>query len=221
MSSKFQFGVLLVFVILVLGGGMVIADAQPSDTALIYLPLVITGGTPPVTPTPSKTSAITPTPISTATIAPTPTDVTQPIVVYLHPVEDANIGDGGPDKNDGNPTEIWVGTYGEVERGLIKFDLSSIPTGSHIMAANLDLDYEMRAGASSPVPTFTITLYRNTTPWDESTVTWNSQPLTAEGYGTQSFNTFGSKSFDVMNLVAAWVNGTNPNYGIMVGGGAN
>ena len=86
------------------------------------------------------------------------------------------------------------------------------------MDADLYINYQMRAGAPSPVPTFTITAYRNTTPWGELAVTWNSRPSIAEAYGTTSFSSWGSKSFDVKNLVVAWVNGTYPNYGITLEG---
>jgi hypothetical protein len=215
MSSKFRIEAFIVLVIFVLGGGMIMVKAQSPDSSPLYLPLVMTGGTPQVTPTPSKTSAVTPTPVVT------PTDVPQPIVEYLHPVEDANVAENGPDNNDGNPNTIWVGTYGGVERGLVKFDLSSIPTGSHLIIANLDMEYEMRAGGSSPVPTFNITVYRNSAAWDELSVTWNSRPSIAEAYGSASFSTFGSKTFDMINLVQAWVDGTYPNYGVTLAGGAN
>jgi hypothetical protein len=57
-------------------------------------------------------------------------------------------------------------------------------------------------------------------PLDRIGVTWNSQPSFAEAYGSTSITSgaFGWQFFDVTNLVRGWVNGTLPNYGIMLRG---
>jgi gliding motility-associated-like protein len=61
-------------------------------------------------------------------------------------------------------------------RGVIDFDLSSIPTGAIIDSAFLSLYYNNTSGNSGHAGTNSSKLYRITSTWSESTVTWNNQP---------------------------------------------
>lgn len=93
----------------------------------------------------------------------------------LTPTDDAFVLSGSPDANRGSWSAMYLtknsGTYGE-ERIFTRFDLSSIPAGAAITSARLKL-YSFGSGthtfdaACSPVAGDA---------WDESTITWNSQP---------------------------------------------
>ncbi len=164
-----------------------------------YLPLVLRSY-PPSTPTPS------------------------PRTVTLYSVADACVMEGRPTYNFGSTVDMWVGyddylePDGKIVRSLVRFDLSSIPAGATINSATLRL-YLVNSW-DYPGKTRTITTYRASSYWSESSVTWNNKPSYAESYGSAGV-THGSGvwySFDVTNLVRGWVNGTWPNYGIMLRG---
>ena len=198
---------------------MRIANAQTTGPFSVYLPAVIKGGNGPLAPTPTFTA--TATLIHTPTATPTPTSVPQTTFLRLYPVQNAYVGERAPNTNFGRSYTLFVGTYEGEGNGLIQFDLSTIPTGTQITSAILGVDYEMRQGSTSQTPTFIVTAYRTSAPWDELLVTWNSRPSRTEDYDTIGFNLFGFKTFDITNLVQAWVNGTYPNYGITLAGSAN
>jgi hypothetical protein len=139
-------------------------------------------------------------------------------------VADTTIFQGYPDENVGYTSDMWAGyddyfdPDGKIVRSLVQFDLAGIPAGTQIASASLKLylidswDYPGRSR--------TITTYRIKSGWSEMSVTWNTKPSYGESYGTASV-THGDRrwySFDVTDLVRAWVNGTKSNYGIMVRG---
>ena len=108
--------------------------------------------------------------------------------------------------------------YG-IERDLIGFDTSSIPAGAQVTTATLMLKaYAYQGSVNSDM---VVSTYAVTAPWSETSVTWQS-------HGS-AFSTVNSSSvvgeyvtyisFDVTNLVKWWVNGTLPNYGVMLRGG--
>lgn len=144
--------------------------------------------------------------------------------VTLYSIGDACILEGYPTANTGNTVDMWVGyddylePDGKIVRSLVRFDLSSIPSGASITSATLRL-YLVNSW-DYPGKTRTITTYRIASSWSESSVTWNNKPSYAESYGSAGV-THGADvwySFDVTNLVRGWVNGTWPNYGIMLRG---
>ncbi|HEY4691574.1 MAG TPA: DNRLRE domain-containing protein [Anaerolineae bacterium] len=137
---------------------------------------------------------------------------------------DAVILQGYPATNFGSTGDMWAGyddylnPDGMIVRSLIKFDTSAIPNGSTINSAVLQV--YMIASWDYPSRSRTITAYRISSNWAESTVTWNTQPGIAEAYGSAAIvsGAFGWYSFDVTNLVRAWKNGTYSDYGVMLRG---
>jgi hypothetical protein len=99
----------------------------------------------------------------------------------------------------------------------VRFDLSSIPPNSSITNATLYLYEE-----DKKLDQVTY-IYRLTTPWSESTVTWNSPWLTPGGdfdaghaYASFQPNQSGCMlSIDLTDLVQEWVAGT-PNHGFLL-----
>ena len=142
----------------------------------------------------------------------------------LYPIADATVLEGYPNVNLGSTTDMWAGydvcldPDGEIARSLIRFDVSSLPANVCIGKATLRVrlvtscDYE---GASR-----TITTYRITSSWSESSVTWNNRPGSGNSYGSRSIvhGAWGWYEFNVTNLVKAWYSKTYANYGIMLRG---
>ncbi len=122
-------------------------------------------------------------------------------------------------------SEWNFGTASEM-RSVLKFDLSFIPVGSSILSAKLDLFANKTSGSGYPgQPTYGNSnasyLQMVTSPWDASTVTWDTKPAitnknqvilpqangTSQDYLDINLNTF----------VQSWVNNPSTNYGMMMG----
>jgi len=157
-------------------------------------------------------------------IAPTPTPTSSPQQVTLISIADSCVVEGYPGFNAGDTSDMWAGyddyltPDGKIVRSLVQFDLSGIPAGRQIDSASLELylvtswDYPSRSRA--------ITTYRIGSDWAEIAATWSNKPSCQEAYGSNSVQhmAWGWYDFDVTALVQAWVNGSQPNYGIMVRG---
>lgn len=138
--------------------------------------------------------------------------------------EDAYLADGTPNTNFGTHPSIGGNTWtcgGNLclSRGLFKFDLSSIPAGATITNATLQLyaDLNWSSTPTTGGPNNTGYLMRVTSPWSESTVTWNSQPTTTSVNQIQiagSSSTAQNYTLNVQGLVQDMI--TNQNYGFML-----
>jgi len=137
---------------------------------------------------------------------------------------------------------------GNVQHGLLQFDLTSLPANQTIAFASLTLyrDSQIWNGGDNGQPT---NVYRITTPWVNTDATWNTASMgvswtnpggdyvgtggvqATDPYATNmlNINFLGSKgdmgeggifplSFDVTNLVTEWYTGVNPNNGLLVEG---
>ncbi len=142
----------------------------------------------------------------------------------FYSVADTTVLQGYPGENFGYTSDMWAGyddyldPDGKIVRSLVQFDLAGIPSGTQIDSAYLEL-YLVTAW-DYPDRSRTITTYRIKSGWSEMSVTWNTKPSYGESYGTASVTHGEWKwySFDVTDLVRAWVNGTKSNHGIMVRG---
>jgi hypothetical protein len=153
--------------------------------------------------------------------------VTPPSIFYS--TEDAEVDQGFAGVNFGSYNSMWVGygykacyqgsTDAKITRGLVKFNLASIPAGTSISQAKLYLKTGGACYGSNSSPR-TVTIYRANKNWSESSVTWNSSIGYGEAYGSASVSltSAGTYAFDITNLVRGWVNGTIANYGLMVRG---
>ena len=132
--------------------------------------------------------------------------------VTLTPIADAYTSKYDPDTNFGSNSELLVdGRDTYKKRAYLKFDLSSIPSGSVIISAKLKLLDHYGANIN-------ICVHRVTGDWSETSITWNNQP----GYDADSIDcktswavdTWGE--WDVTSLVQGWVDGDYPNYGLVL-----
>jgi hypothetical protein len=142
---------------------------------------------------------------------------------------DAGVYQGVADQNFGSFTDMWAG-YGlancgtpvdyQVSRSLVKFNLDSIPGGTYIEEASLNLK-TYRLCYRPPTTPRTITVYRATDSWSEGTATWDNQPVAGEVYGSATIAFLDAgvwHSIDVTELVRGWVSGGLPNNGLIVRG---
>lgn len=140
----------------------------------------------------------------------------------LYATADAGVLQGASTTNFGSATDMWVGydhcLGGQIGRGLVQFDLSSIPGTATINQATLYV--RLVNSCDIGERTHTVTAYRTGSSWSESSVTWNSQPGIGEAYGSVAIpsRTWGWYALDVTDLVRAWMAGTYSNYGVMLRG---
>jgi hypothetical protein len=150
--------------------------------------------------------------------------------ITLDPIADTMVAQGQPNTNfwlEAGSLAIKVGYEDRVSegrgivRGLLRFNLSSIPAGSAVNSATLRLHYTYWRDYSGYYRR--VTAYRVTDPWMEDTVTWNNRPGYGEAYGfvdlvAGSQSDFHYYDWDVTSLVQAWVNRTHNNHGVMLRG---
>lgn len=204
-----------------------------TKTATSTPSLTITPSIPPsYTSTVTQTATVTPTPtvtvVAPVTVTPTVTQTAvsglpacvDPLTVTgILPSDDTYIDPSEPNDPTLGSKKTFTARSGAIpdERGLLRFDLSAIPANATITSATLYL-YELddRAGVVAQ-------LYRVTTPWTESTATWNSPWITPGGdFSTDSYSSFlvdhknCMASINLAALVQDWVSQKYPNYGFMI-----
>ncbi|MGD8807145.1 MAG: DNRLRE domain-containing protein [Chloroflexota bacterium] len=147
--------------------------------------------------------------------------------IQFYPTHDAFVSSAFPNSNFGTSpyTDLRVGydplTY-QAERSLIKFNISSIPTGAQIQNAELQL-YQ---NSATPIPDphfgglFSIEARYLAADWNESTITWNSSnPIWGDAIGVGELTVnLGVKTADATEIVRAWYSGARPNYGVQLQG---
>ena len=145
---------------------------------------------------------------------------TQPII--LTSILDSYLQMSRPNNNYGSSTELRIrdgvehvsgGAWREV---LVQFDLSSISSSTVIIGAELRLlcSYIYKNNIDSNVK-----VYRVTSAWTETGVTYNNRPDHAGLVeATESVTSTGWKSWDVTDLVTRWNNGVQVNYGFKIRG---
>jgi len=137
-----------------------------------------------------------------------------PVTVTLQPsTADAFVNQYSPTTPAGTGTTMEVlDRSGRARRALVAFDLTSIPAGSAVTSAALNL-----YASSAPPISKTLEVRRLLGPWSESAVTWNTQPNSGEADASTSGGTqSGWKSWDVRTAVAAWISGASTNHGFVV-----
>ena len=150
--------------------------------------------------------------------------------VNLTSIADNDIWGGSVFANYGNCNLLYLnGNY--IDRSLLKFDLSSIPSNATITSASFSL---VKTGGSNT--SANVNVHRITADWTEGTGTCSgstgvsnySQRLSGTNWGTaggdfnasvEAVTSVGSNatySWSVANLVQNWVNGTDANYGLLL-----
>lgn len=125
-----------------------------------------------------------------------------------------------PDQNFSNSTELRVADCGPppCARSLLQFNLSTIPSDVTIISATLELYYYSWFSISDTSSTLPVS--RINSSWDENTVTWNNQPAISDtpiGLMAVASGQYGWKLVDIKNQIVNWLDGSQANYGLMVG----
>jgi hypothetical protein len=102
-------------------------------------------------------------------------------------------------------------------RGLLKFDLTSIPSNATITGATL---YLYERGNKTGQTTY---VYRVTSNWNESSATWDAWSTPGGDFdASTSYLSYLPDqnncmlTMDIANLVQAWVSETYSNYGLLL-----
>ncbi len=140
----------------------------------------------------------------------------------LFPTDDSYIDQHGDsdDQNNGDAEVLWALWQQDLSyerRGLIKFDLSSIP--SEIEYAHLYLYYQEDAYTNKGVDLTRVISVRNLlSDWTEGGVTWNNKPSrTEDPVANLTLETdYGWKKWDVTGWLQSIADGNISNYGVEV-----
>jgi hypothetical protein len=135
--------------------------------------------------------------------------------VQVYPSDDTYVYESSPTSNFGTSSQIQVYPWEPswTKRGLIKFDISSIPNGAIIKSAVLYLHEATTFGS-----TRTIGAYRLTSTWGENSSTWNSVGIDFEGTPTATAilewdGLLGWNTWNLTSDVSDFVDGSKNNFG--------
>ena len=209
------------------------------ELALTYIPGNGQAPTPTTAPMPTSMPTRTPTPTQTptagppiATATPLPGGDTYSItfrqgVNGYAGVEDAKISRWSPSTNYGDSKYLSVRAR-DVTNSLLRFDLSSIPTGAVVESATLSI-YCYGTSNGNPL---TAEIYGLRRPWEEGSATWSQasdgNPWGEAGaYGSsdrdaspadsvQIQDTHAWHNWDVTSLAQKWVSDPQSNYGVVI-----
>lgn len=129
--------------------------------------------------------------------------------------KDAYVNQEFPSNNYGT-ADLYVGKQ---RRALVQFDLSALPANAVVVSATLEL-YEIWNLARQLEATAAMTVEAQAVlaSWDESTVTWNNQPV-AESRGDPVYTLVSAPTYDKMDvakIAQAWKSGSVVNNGILI-----
>lgn len=139
-------------------------------------------------------------------------------ILTLTPVEDTYLASDGPEHRFGSKDHLLLGgvARASANRVLARFDLSSLPMGSEITAARLQL-YVYRNFFPSRPKIFDV--YAVLQEWSEKKANWRRQPVWEELPAASQvvigeINTF--VIWDLVSLARAWHDGSVVNNGLMI-----
>lgn len=136
--------------------------------------------------------------------------------INLQAIEDSFVDSFRPNVNFGSSPELLVGKLvdGVLYRALLKFDLTSIPSGVSITSAQLTLHMNFDYSGTGAIAA--ITPYAVAGSWNGATLTWPNQPAVNNAIaGTATSVTRpGLYTWNVLNLVNLWLTGSLANNGL-------
>jgi len=139
----------------------------------------------------------------------------------LTSVADSYTAESDPSGNRGTRTQLGItgASIGTRQYGFVKFNISSVPSGSTITGVELKL-YSYWHWNPDNADTWVGAIGQS---WSETGVTWNNQPNAMSGlsifkqFSSDGYHTWSSSSYpDLKSLVQAWVDGTKSNYGFFL-----
>lgn len=141
--------------------------------------------------------------------------------VVFTPADDVYISQYYSNQNFWGSNHLFCGQFdgtGDIYRGLLRFDLSSIPASSTVNAAKLKLYIDRN---DSPGLTKQINVWAALHDYNQFEVTWANQPLIGgvpDGSITITNELLTYLDIDLTDLVRKWYSGIVPNNGIIATG---
>ncbi len=131
----------------------------------------------------------------------------------FYPIQDASVYQYDPNTNYGltGTLALYSNLFGSnsVKRTLIEFDLTSIPPGTTVQQAFLNIYMYNQAGTD-----FDVEVRAVLQPWVETTVTWNNQPIhDTDIVNSIPYQGYGWWHFLITPLAQMWVNTPADNHG--------
>lgn len=140
--------------------------------------------------------------------------------VTLNPTADTYLAENSTGTNYGTDSTVKIGwnNTGKAFKGLIKFDISSLPVGATVTSATLRLNETSSAGSGS----FNVGIYKIIATWSEATATWANMSGAGNYNATQLAVTSVSAGLTgfvqwtlPVGLINEWTDSVpGPNYGL-------
>ncbi len=144
--------------------------------------------------------------------------VAVPTGVTINANADTYVDSGKPSTNYGSAANLYVSLYGSpvnIQQTLAQFSLAAIPSGATIDEAR----FELYLNSASGLSVVNLGLGRNLALWKEDEVVFSNRPgCPPAGASANVGTTTGWYGWDATTLVAQWVQGSMPNYGVCVTG---
>lgn len=130
------------------------------------------------------------------------------------------VSEVAPDDNYAGREVLEISMIGVPRQALIVWDLSAIPEGALITSAKITLSgsYVLQL----PDGAVYLSMHQVTSPWDESSVTWNDKPSVGEPVQSVPVSSedpsrsYIYSSLELLSLVQEWHRGSRDNHGVYV-----
>ncbi len=134
----------------------------------------------------------------------------------FNPTQDATVSQYDPNTNFGSTGTLALYSnlfgYNNIKRALIQFDLTSLPPGTPIIQAGLNIYMFNQAGTD-----FDVEVHPILQPWIETGVTWSNQPEhDTNAIASLPYQGYGWWHFDLTPLTQVWIDNPSLNQGIML-----
>lgn len=130
--------------------------------------------------------------------------------------KDSGVSSLFPTWNYGNSSTFFnAGHQIATVRAYIEFDLSSVPENARVTDTDLILYHSSTSGTTD----FYVGAYKVTESWEESTITYSSQPSYSSEAEYSTNVTAGNtewENWDIDALVQSWLDGTFTNNGVVL-----
>jgi len=130
--------------------------------------------------------------------------------------KDAFVTDLWPSINYEYASYLYVGKHSFNYGAYLEFDLNSVSLPPDAVVIHGDLNLYQYGGL---LDSLSIGVYQVTSEWQENTITWNNQPISLSEFEAIRIvhDTKGIwRTWYINDLVKGWLDGSIPNYGILL-----
>lgn len=140
--------------------------------------------------------------------------------ITLTPIDSVYVSEFYTAGNFGSINELFIGKFvlpNDAYRSFVKFNISSLPAGTTITSAVLQLFVNRKDRSDGSLSPQITTIYRNLNDFNQNIVTWDTQPDIAPTgiFADVADADVGTYiSFDITTLATSWYTGAVPNFGL-------